>query len=64
MGAGVREYWILDPYQQKLIVYEFESDSCPMIYGLDTEVPIGIYNGELKIQFQRIKEWIDKAREL
>ena len=64
MGAGVREYWILDPYQQKLIVYEFESDSCPMIYGLDTEVPIGIYNGELKIQFQRIKEWIDEAREL
>ena len=54
----------MDPYQQKLIVYEFESDSCPMIYGLDTEVPIGIYNGELKIQFQRIKEWIDEAREL
>ena len=45
MEAGVREYWILDSYQQKLIVYFFESELCPIIYGLDEPVPIGIYDG-------------------
>lgn len=59
MEAGVREYWILDPYQQKLLVYFFESDSCPVIYGLDTPVPIGIYQGELEIQFEHIRKWIE-----
>ena len=59
MEAGVREYWILDPYQQKLIVYFFESDAYPVIYGLDQPVPIGIYNGELVIQFEHIKKWVE-----
>lgn len=59
MEAGVREYWILDPYQQKLLVYFFESDSYPVIYGLDTPVPIGIYHGELVIEFGHIKKWIE-----
>ena len=56
MEAGVREYWILDPYQQKLIVYFFESELCPIIYGLDEPVPIGIYDGALEIQFEHIKK--------
>lgn len=58
MEAGVREYWILDPYQQKLIVYFFESETCPVIYGLDNPVPVGIYNGELEIEFSHISGWI------
>lgn len=61
--AGVREYWILDPYQQKLLVYFFESDACPVIHGLDAPVPVGIYNGELEIIFDRIFKWIAKERE-
>lgn len=58
MNAGVREYWILDPYQQKLIVYFFESEVCPAIYGLDKPVPVGIYDGEFMISFSHIAEWI------
>lgn len=58
MNAGVKEYWILDPYQQKLIVYFFHSEVCPVIYGLDQPVPIGIYGGELEIDFSHIAEWI------
>lgn len=64
MDAGVKEYWILDPYQEKLIVYFFESEVCPTIYGLDQPVPIGIYNGELEIQFQHIAQWVKDAAEL
>lgn len=58
MAAGVREYWILDPYQQKLIVYFFESEACPVIHGLNEPVPVGIYHGELEIEFSNIAKWI------
>ena len=58
--AGVRKYWILDPYQQKLLVYFFEGDSYPVIYGFDQPVPVGIYNGELEIQFDHIKKWVEE----
>lgn len=58
MAAGVREYWILDPYQQKLIVYFFESEACPVIHGLNEPVPVGIYHGELEIELSNIAKWI------
>lgn len=59
MEAGVREYWILDPIQKRLMVYFFESEVYPVIYGLDQSVPVGIYNGELSIDFTNIAKWIE-----
>lgn len=59
MEAGVREYWILDPYQKKLLVYFFESEVCPVIHGLDKPIAIGIYDGELEIEFSHILKWIE-----
>lgn len=61
MTAGVREYWILDAYQQKLITYFFESEICPVIYGLNEPVAVGIYNGELEITFSYIAKWIEET---
>ncbi len=61
MAAGVREYWILDAYQQKLIAYFFESEICPVIYGLNEPVALGIYNGELEITFSYIAKWIEET---
>lgn len=63
-NAGVREYWILDPYQKKLLVYFFEDNVCPAIYGLDEPVSVNIYEGRLKIQFSDIKEWIEETEAL
>ena len=60
MEAGVREYWILDPYQKRLLVYCFESELYPVIYELNEPVPVGIYDGELLIQFEHIKKWIEE----
>ena len=57
--AGVREYWILDPYQKNLLVYFFESELCPVICGLDQSVPINIYEDKLEIQFTHILQWIE-----
>lgn len=61
MEAGVREYWILDPYQKRLLVYFFEGDVFPAIYGLDQPVPVGIYNGDLVIDFSNIAKWIEES---
>ena len=61
MEAGVREYWILDPYQKILLVYFFEGDVFPAIYGLDQPVPVGIYNDDLVIDFSNIAKWIEES---
>ena len=63
MEAGVREYWILDFAQEKVLVYFFESDVYPVIYGFDKPVPVNIYNGELKIDFTNIVRWLKEGME-
>ena len=63
MEAGVREYWILDFVQEKVLVYFFESDVYPVIYGFDKPVPVNIYNGELKIDFTNIARWLKEGME-
>ena len=49
--AGVREYWIIDPDMERVLVYDFEADAAPVIYNISDEIPIRIYNSELKIRF-------------
>lgn len=56
--AGVREYWILDPDRQKLIVYDLEHEEFPVIYDLKGTAPVNIFNGELAIDLDRIRELI------
>lgn len=40
--AGVREYWIVDPDEQLITVYEFEKETMRQ-YAYDTAIPVGIY---------------------
>lgn len=54
--AGVREYWIVDPKRKRIFVYEFEKSDSAAIYGFEDVVPVGIYNGECKVDFARIYE--------
>ena len=58
MEAGVREYWMIDPDQQKLIVYQFENEIYPAVYGLDEKVAPGIFHGKLQIDMSEIKALI------
>lgn len=46
---GVREYWIVDPKNEKTLVYFFEKSDFPNIYTFDREIPVGIYDGKLLI---------------
>ncbi len=40
--AGVREYWIVDPAKELVMVYRFEEDTMEQ-YSFGEEVPVGIY---------------------
>lgn len=58
-SAGVREYWLIDPDRKKLVVYDFENDQLPAIYGMEKPVPVMIFGGKLEIHFDRILSWMD-----
>ena len=62
-NAGVREYWILDPYKEKLEIFFFEESSFPYICGLDQPIPVRIYNGQLEIDPKHIMRWIREWNE-
>lgn len=44
-NAGVREYWIVDPAKEKVVVYYYDRDSDPSLYSFDSDIPVGIYPG-------------------
>ena len=48
--AGVREYWIVDPKNEKTLVYFFEKNDLPNIYTFETPIPVEIYDRELSIK--------------
>lgn len=48
--AGVREYWIVDPEKQMVMVYGFEQGIVEK-YNFGEEIPVGIYEGfSIKIE--------------
>lgn len=56
-NAGVREYWILDPYKKQLIVFFFEGDIYAQDHDMTQPVPVHIYEGRLQIEFKHILQW-------
>jgi len=42
--AGVREYWIVDPVKELVMVYKFEKEVMEQ-YSFGENVPVGIYEG-------------------
>ncbi len=57
-NAGVREYWVADPYQRLVLCYFFEGSEYMTIYPIDADIPVNIYDGELKINLTRILKWL------
>ena len=55
-NADVREYWLVDPDKKIVLVYDFQNDEWPKIYGFDSIIPVSIFNGECEIDFNRIYE--------
>ncbi|MBR1390784.1 MAG: Uma2 family endonuclease [Lachnospiraceae bacterium] len=43
-AAGVREYWIVDPDKERVMVYDFKRETT-MEYSFGEEIPVAIYEG-------------------
>ncbi|MCD8104603.1 MAG: Uma2 family endonuclease [Lachnospiraceae bacterium] len=60
LNAGVREYWIVDLQQEKVIVHDRTKDDCDgchtSLYGMDQPVPVQIFDGKCQIYFDEICE--------
>lgn len=56
--AGVREYWIVMLENLKVLVYFFEKSDLPVEYSFKDEVPVNIWEGKCKIDFNMIYEKI------
>ena len=54
----MREYWLIDIDKEKAVVYFFEEDELPVIYGADAEIPVGIFGRELKISMAEVLEGV------
>ena len=53
--AGVREYWIVDPMQTNVTVFELEHDIDPKVYSFTERVKVGIYE-DFAIDFNEYPE--------
>ena len=62
--AGVREYWIVDIDNRKVIVYLLEGDMIPMVYTFADKVPVAIFDNECEVDFAEIDEQINFMYEL
>lgn len=54
LAAGVREYWLIDPDRQKVLVYRFQKEEYPVIYGFESQVPVGIWDDGFAIDFREV----------
>ena len=68
--AGVREYWIVNPEKETVLVYKFsgedETDAEIFFYTFANQVPVGIWNDECVVDFAEIKadinEWTTPSK--
>lgn len=48
---GVHEYWIVDPKNEKVLVYFFDESYFPSIYTFEQNIPVGIFSkNEIKLE--------------
>ena len=55
MCAGVREYWVVDPLKEKVSVFIQGEPMMVYVYGFSDEIPVSIYNNDLKIRVGQIR---------
>lgn len=58
-NAGVREYWLVDPDNRRVMVYDFVRDDFPFIYGFDDQIPVRIFENECVVDFAEISDYIE-----
>ena len=59
---GVKEYWIVDPETEAVLVYDFRRSELPRSYTMDETVPIGISEGACSIDLRRVRDKLRRIR--
>ena len=54
-AAGVKEFWIIDPDNQSVWIYDFANENYPQYYSFEDHIPVGISEGKCEIDFPEIK---------
>ena len=62
-NAGVKEYWLIHPEKQQVIVYLFHKDDNIAIYSFEDKIPVSISDGLCEVCFGEIKQRIAKREE-
>jgi len=57
--TGVRELWLVDPRDRRVIVYDFEHDDVIGVYTFRDRVPVMIFEGALEIDFSEITDYLN-----
>ena len=60
INAGVREYWIVDPEKESVIVYDIENDIQVSVYSFENQVPVKIFQDECIVDFKEIKTYLEE----
>ena len=57
-NAGVKEYWMIEPDGKHVVVYDYEHDEVPAVYGFDDKIPVSAFGEDIVIDFSKIHEYI------
>ena len=58
---GAKEYWIVDPLKKRLIIYNFmNSDENPIVMSLEGKQGIAIYQNEINVDLDALREIIEE----
>lgn len=56
-GAGVSEYWIVDPGKQSVTVYDFAGGT-ETEYSFSDRIPVVMTGGDIVVDFAKKKEYL------
>ena len=57
-GAGVREYWMVDPEKKLVVQYDLEHLEFPAIYNFRSVIPVLIWGGACRIDLREMDDTI------
>ncbi len=58
MNAGVREYWMIDPEQKTVMVYDFEHDHYAQFHDFKDTIPVTVLDTQCQIDLTDLYEHI------